>query len=439
MAVGKAWNEGAKHEPPGSHFGKAVRRPHALTAPRSGSEPRWPAVEQRRLDGRADLAAAGRRHQPNAGFRAMRLLPTLIRPWMVVLLVAVVYLAAVVRSSGGDAFAFVRVGSRFDPGTPDGTMGYDGQFSYQIAVSPEASVPKLDVPSYRLQRILYPLLARLAAFGDREVIPWTLVIVNLAAMAGGVAATEAILVLRGQNRWYALAYGLNVGMLMSVRLDLTEPTAYLFVQLAALAWAKGRHQTSAVAFCLASFAKEVTLLIALGYLVGTAVSDGYRKATRWALVAILPFVVWQGVLALWLGSIGVGSGGAMSTPFEVLPLRAWWSVAGYDIAAFLMLSVFVVPLTLVPAAAGMLVSCQALARRFVHPSAIALLIQSAAFMFLPASNLLDPLGASRFSIGLIATFLVFGATRPHRRVLVYSQLWLLTLAFIPGDNLLPSG
>jgi hypothetical protein len=358
---------------------------------------------------------------------------------MVVLLVAVVYLAAVVRISGGGAFAFIRIGSRFDPGLPDGTMGYDGQFSYQIAVSPEASAPKLDVPAYRLQRILYPLLARFAALGDREVIPWTLVIVNLAAMAGGVAATEAILVLRGQNRWYALAYGLNVGMLMSVRLDLTEPTAYLFVQLAALAWSRGRHQTSAFAFCLASLAKEVTLLIALGYLVGAAVSDGYRKAARWALIAILPFIIWQGVLALWLGSIGVGSGGALSTPFELLPLRAWWSVAGHDVAAFLRLSVFVVPLTLVPAAAGMLVACQALVRRFVHPSAIALFIQSAAFMFLPASNLLDPLGASRFSIGLIAALLVFGAARQHRRVLAYSQLWLLTLAFLPGDNLLPSG
>jgi hypothetical protein len=318
-------------------------------------------------------------------------------------------------------------------------MGYDGQFSYQIAVSPLGSVPKLDVPAYRLQRILYPVLARFAAFGRPNIIPWTLLAVNLAALAGGVAATESILMFYGQSRWFALAYGLNIGMLMAVRLDLTEPTAYLFVQLGALAWAKGRHQASAVAFCFASLAKEVTLLVALAYLVGTVRAVGSRRALKWATVAFLPFALWQGILGLWLGNIGIGSGGALSTPFEVLPLHAWWSIAAYDIGTFLTLSIVVVPLILVPAAAGMLVSCRAIAKGFVRPSALALLAQSAAFLFLPASNLLDPLGASRFSIGLIATFLVLGATRQDRRVLAYSQLWLLTLAFLPGDNFLPSG
>ena len=369
----------------------------------------------------------------------MKTLLTSIKPWQLVLLAAIAYLATVSVSTQGDPFAFVRIGSRFDPGIPDGTMGYDGQFSYQIAVSPIDSVSKLDVPAYRLQRILYPTLARIAAMGNRQLIPWALVAINLAALAFGVRATEAILTLYGQSCWWALAYGLNVAMFMSVRLDLTEPTAYLFVQLGALAWAKHRHRTSALAFCFASLAKEVTLLIALGYLLAKLRADGPRAALKWGLVAFLPFVLLQGILAMWLGSIGIASGGAMSTPFEVVPLHAWWAVAGYDIPKFLTLSILVVPLILIPAAAGILVSCRALAKGFVQPSALSLVVQSIAFLFLPASNLLDPLAASRFSIGLIAAFLTFGAARNHRRVLAYTQLWLLTLAFLPGDNFLPSG
>lgn len=361
------------------------------------------------------------------------------RPWMVVSLIAFAYLASVLGRTQGDPFALVRIGSRFDPGIADGTMGYDGQFSYQIALSPIAGVPHLDVPAYRLQRILYPILARIAAFGNPRSVPWALIVVNLVALACGVAATEGILAHYGQSRWWALAYALNVGMLMSVRLDLTEPTAYFFVQVGALAWVKGRRQASAFAFCLALLAKEVTILIALGYLLSMLRAAGHKAALKWGVLALLPFAVWQGVLWIWVGRIGIGSGGAMSTPFELLPLRAWWSIATYNVGTFLTLSILVVPLILIPAAAGILVSIRSLAKGFVQPAALALLAQSTAFLFLPASNLLDPLGASRFSIGLIASFLVFGAARSNRRVLAYTQLWLLTMIFLPGDNFLPSG
>ena len=367
----------------------------------------------------------------------MRKLLTGVKPWQVVLLVAIVYLATVLVSHQGDPFAFVRIGSRFDPGVPDGTTGYDGQFAYQIAVSPMDSVSKLDVPAYRLQRILYPALARIAAMGNRQLVPWTLVVVNLAALTLGVQATEAILTLYGQSRWWALAYGLNVGMLMSVRLDLTEPTAYLFVQLGALAWAHRRHRASALAFCLASLAKEVTLLIALGYLVGKLREDGPRAALKWAIMAFLPFIILQAMLVICLGSIGIASGGKMSTPFEVLPLRAWWGIARYNIGAFLTLSLLIVPLAIMPAAAGILASCRALAKDLVQPSAVSLAAQSIAYLFLPSTTLLAPPGASRFSIGLIAAFLTFGAARNNQRVLAYTQLWLLTLVFLPGDNFLP--
>ncbi len=190
---------------------------------------------------------------------------------------------------------------------------------------------------------------------------------------------------------------------------------------------------------LALLAKEVTILIALGYLLSMLRAAGHKAALKWGILALLPFAVWQGVLWIWVGSIGIGSGGAMSTPFELLPLRRVVVYRCLQRRHVLTLSILVVPLILIPAAAGILVSIRSLAKGFVQPAALALLAQSTAFLFLPASNLLDPLGASRFSIGLIASFLVFGAARSNRRVLAYTQLWLLTMIFLPGDNFLPSG
>lgn len=370
----------------------------------------------------------------------MRILLAKLRPYQVVLVLGTAYMAAILLNNGWDPSAFVRIGSRFDPGLPHGSMGYDGQFSYQIAVDPINAPSKLDVPAYRLQRILYPILARLAALGRPQLIPWTLVIINLVALACGVAATEAMLVHYGNSRWWALAYGLNVGMLMSVRLDLTEPTAYLFVQLGALAWAKDRHRESALAFLMASLAKEVTLIIALGYGLGQLRKAGLKSALKWALLVLAPFVVWQGVLSIWIGRVGIGSGGALSTPFEILPFRGWWGIATYyDMAAFITASILVVPLILIPAMAGIFTSFRALTEGFIQATALSLAAQSISFLFLPTSNLLDPLGASRYSIGLIACFLAFGASRKNRSVLAYSQLWIITLVFLVGDNFLPSG
>jgi hypothetical protein len=360
-----------------------------------------------------------------------------VRPWQVTLLALGLYLAAILGGAGWDPMVLVRVGTRFDPGLPGGSMGYDGQFSYQIARAPIDSVVRLDVPAYRLQRILYPAAARLMAIGSPNLIPWTLLLLNIAAVCIGVALTEAILRHFGQSRWWALAYGLNVGMFMAVRLDLTEPLAYALVQAAVLAWNRERPMWSAVAFAGAALAKEVTVIFLVGYLVACLLRDP-RRAWVWGAVALAPFLLWQAVLWAWLGYPGIGSGGALATSFEILPLRGWWKIAEVAPQAFLTVSLLVVPMVIVPAVAGLVCAGKSLTSG-VRASAAALLLQSAVFLFLPTSNLIDTLGSARFVIGLIAALLNFGAEVGWRRVLAYAQLWLLTLAFLPGDRFLPSG
>jgi hypothetical protein len=355
------------------------------------------------------------------------------------LVVACVYVAVVLARAGWDPMVLVRVGTRFDPGIAGGSMGYDGQFAYQIALSPTNSVSKLDVPAYRLQRILYPLLARALALGVPAAVPWALIVINLVALAAGTVVSESLLVGFGQSRWWSVVYGLNVGMLMAVRLDLNEPLAFAFIQTGVLSWYRGRRMLGAASFAAAALAKEVTLVLILGYLAVGVFKEGWRKGVLWASMALGPFLVWQGVLVLWLGRAGVGPGGAMATWFEFLPFHGWWGVALYDLDSFVTLSLIVVPMVVVPALLGLSVAARALHQYGLQATSVALLLQSAAYLFLPMSSLTDPLGSSRFSIGLICGLLGVGGQARMRRVLAYTQLWMMTLVFAAGDSFLPSG
>jgi hypothetical protein len=227
-------------------------------------------------------------------------------------------------------------------------------------------------------------------------------------------------------------------MFMSVRLDLTEPLAYCLVQAGVLAWCLRRPQLSAAAFAAAALAKEVTIVLLLGYLAVRLLRGGLRQGLLWGAIALGPFVVWQAALWVWVGRPGISSGGAFATPFEIMPLRGWWRLALYDSRSFLTVSMLIVPMVILPAVAGFAGAVKSFSSG-ANASAAALLLQSAAFLFLPMSNLVDPLGSARSLIGLITAMLNFGAELGWKRVLSYSQLWLLTLAFLPGDRFLPSG
>lgn len=360
-----------------------------------------------------------------------------LRPWHLVTLVVLFYVLLTLSRHNWDPMSFVIVGGVFDPQIPNDSLGYDGQFAYQIARRPLEGWRYTDVPSYRYQRILYPLAARLLSLGIPALVPWSLILINLVALPVGTALTEAILVRHDTARWYALTYGLHVGLLMPVRLDLTEPLAYLLVQAGVLAFSKDHRQVSGLAFALSALTREVTLLFPLGYFCYLLSQRRWRPALTWVSIPVLPFLGWQTALRLWLGEWGVGSGGALSTPFEWVPFRGWWRMAFYDVQAFVLMSLLIVPLALAPALLSFSAAGLSLVKGKGSPAAWALLANAAIFPFLPSSNVLDPLGLSRITAGLAVATLNVGAAERNRRVLNYAMLWILTVVFLYQDSLLP--
>jgi len=393
-----------------------------------------------------------------------------LRPWVIVLVLALAYVGLTLARYEGDPLIFALVGTQYSgrgyaQSDPQGTQGYDGQFAYYIARDPAGGWRYCDVPAYRYQRILYPLLAWALALGQPGVVPWTLVALNVAALVGGTYFTERLLETRGVSRWYALVYGLYGGLVAGLRLDLTEPLAYGLVQAGLWAWeerrdrrqeAGGRRQEAggrgyakgqrggycslfiaSLLIALAALAKETALVAAAGLLLYLALERRWREALGLGLVVGLPFAAWQGVLWAWLGRPGVGAGGAMATPFEWLPFAGLLRVATVSWPVFWLLLAIVGPLFVLPTVWALIVSARDLLRGRRHPWVTVLLVQAAVLPFLPFSTWREPLAMARLAAGLVAATLLYGARRRSRRVLTFSLFWLATLALLVNESALP--
>jgi len=360
-----------------------------------------------------------------------------LRPWLVVTVVAVAYMAIVVVSAGGDPLSLALLGTRYSEGDPDGSEGYDGQFSYYIARDPANGWQQCDVPAYRYQRILYPILARLLALGQEPLLPYALALVNIGALAVGTWLTEQILRRYRMNPWYAVTYGLYAGQLMSARLLLNEPLAHALGQAAMLAAERDRWRWAILFFALGVLAKETILVFVGGYLLFLLARRQWRRFVELALGVGLPFLAWQAVLWAWLGRPGLGSGGAGATGWEILPYRGLWSVGAIDLRVLALLALVMVPLAVIPSLLGLWAAGRDLWRGRWHPFTTVLLANAAMIVFLPQSTFREPLAMLRLSIGLVAATILYGAARRSRRILNYTLLWLASLVFLAKEGPVP--
>jgi len=356
----------------------------------------------------------------------------LIRPWMVVLLLAGLYCLATLAAKNWDPMSFVLIGRQYDPVRGTERLGYDGQFAYQIAVDPSGAPDKLDIPAYRYQRILYPMAVRLLGLGNPSLIPWMMILINIISVTLGTLATELILTAHGRNRWFALVYGLFAGQMLSLRLDLTEPLAFMLAQWGVLYFDRKHYGWSGMWFALAGLTRELTLLFPAACALSLLVQDRNWRGAVWGLLTALPFALWQVFLRFWLGSWGVSSGGAFASSFEIIPYRGWWGYHTPETDIFILFSIFVLLVALIPATAGIATGVRKLWQGRRGTGVFILLINSLIFPFLPTSNVLNPPGLIRVVIGLTAAVLDYGAMEGSGKALRFSLLWLFLLAFGEG-------
>jgi hypothetical protein len=355
-------------------------------------------------------------------------------PTLCFTLLATGYVGWILATNGYDPRAFASIGTRFSVPDPAGTEGYDGQFNYYIAINPDPQQVRahLDVPAYRYQHILYPLLARILALGNTAAIPWTLVGINLVCLAALCFLTGELLAERGGSRWGALLFGLWFGVILGVRLDLSEPLALLLLVIALrISGPKldRRLAPAALLLALAMLAKETVVPFLLGWAFWLILQGKVRSA-GWIALALVPYFGLQ--IWLWkvFGSPGLGSGGAGATPFEWIPFAGLFQVAGASLRIFAALFAVYLPGLLIPVLYGLWAPLADLIRRQTSPEGWLLLVNALMIAVAPFSTFREPLGILRLACGLILCLWLYAAVHKVRWWNALSLAGLTYLLFI---------
>lgn len=195
---------------------------------------------------------------------------------------------------------------QFDPRYHYNPSGYDGQFFYLIALDPIHAPCYLDRASYRYGRILYPITARLLGFSQPDWIPYTLIVTNLLALAGGTLAVGAWLNRKRISPWLALIYGFYPGLFVSLWRDLSEPLSYALVAVAIYLFEFGgrrRFLWSGLVFALAILARETAAIFAVVYGVILLANRNWRGAAELLATSVVPAALYRLFLRLWLGHV----------------------------------------------------------------------------------------------------------------------------------------
>jgi tetrahydromethanopterin S-methyltransferase subunit F len=356
----------------------------------------------------------------------------LLGPTMITCLASILLVAISIVRGGGDPLTLARIGTRFSEGNPEGTEGYDGQFVYYIArdPDPERVAPYLDVPAYRYQRILLPALARGLSFGNMDAIPWVLALLGIVSLTAGTWAAEQILLGWGVRRWYALVYGLWAGFLLAVILDLPEPLAYGLVAGGLLALERDKHLIGWCLLGLSVFAKEVAMLFILAGVLAYFFQRRWREMIALGMIGVVPFLVFQAWLWAIFGQPGIGSGGAMSTSFELIPYMGILRIGGESVSYLLAMLVVFGPAVILPSIWGVITSFKYWLDDERNVIVLGLFINAAIIAFLPFSTFRETGGILRFACGLVLAVLLFSARYRQRRALNYSILWIVLNVFL---------
>ncbi len=353
-------------------------------------------------------------------------------PALATFLALCLIVALVIINAEGDPLALARLGTRFSINDPEGTAGYDGQFVYYIArdLRPDDVSAHLDVPAYRYQRILMPLLARLLSFGNLGALPWVLAAIGIIAQSLGTWGVASLLKRWDVNPWYALVYGVWVGFVLAVRLDLPEPLAYSLIVAALMAILNEKHGPAWMLYGLALFAKEVTIVFVAAQSLVYLWRRQWRSAFGLGLLTLLPYGLFQFWLWRIFGALGLGSGGDMATPFEWIPLMGLIRIGAYSPKLLLASLVVFGPFLLLPAFWGLWVVGKKVSQRQINLIDLAFALNALVILFLPFSTFREPGGLLRFSCGLVLALILFVGRGRYQKILRYMPLMLVLNVFL---------
>ena len=274
-------------------------------------------------------------------------------PMIVALLAASVFVLLRLESYGWNPTGFVHAGDRF-VSTEDApedllvrrrAVGFDGTGFYRLALNPatrdvyEHGIV-LDLPAFRHQRILYPVVVWVVSGGGRpSAVGWGLIAVNLASFAAIGWLGAALARRLGRSQWWGLALAAYPGFAVSLGLDTAEIMAAALGLAALLALERQRFVWASTLFTAAMLTRETTLLFVIGIALARIAlrrPDARRIPAHVFMTPLLGYVVWQLALWWWWGTLPLRQGSGVDITFPLLGvLQAapdWPSTSGTQAA-----------------------------------------------------------------------------------------------------------
>ncbi len=177
--------------------------------------------------------------------------------------------------------------------------GYDGQFYRYLAHDPsfEKGYSRyVDAPQLRFRRVLVPLAAWLAGFGQRRWIDGAYIAVELLFLALGVYWCARLLVRRGRSPFWGLLFVIVPATVASSDRMLVDGPLTAFFAGFWLYCEEERWSRVWVLAMLAALTRETGLLLAAALVTDRLLHRDWRRAA-WFASSGIPAVAWYAWLA----------------------------------------------------------------------------------------------------------------------------------------------
>lgn len=340
-------------------------------------------------------------------------------PATAAVLLATALMLYVLNAQGWNPRAFILERSPDVPAGQQWGIGYDAQFYYLIAADPIGAFDEMDLTSLRYQRIIFPLLARALSLGNRQVIPWAMLLINLGAVWLGIYCLSGLIKRRGGNQWTALIWIVSIGYLLALRLDLLEP---LSMALALWGWWRydqNRTRSAMLLFFLAGMTKEVGMVLPAVIGIWELLNRRWGRGLGVIAVTLLPYMAWSIALDRLIAAAGLPAEGANQALFPFIGF-----MENEEPASRILISIWVV----IPFCAAALRAVWdgfKVGWQSQQGLAALMVLGSTGFMsILPAATWYDPIAFFRSTLGGVAVILLWAAVYHPRSVPVWMGLWL---------------
>jgi len=248
-----------------------------------------------------------------------------------------------------DPAFFIVAGHAFcdESSTPPGLTiftryGYDGLFYYRLALDPLTNERieygiTIDNPAYRQQRILYPVLARIAALGANSWVPWSMIMVNYLAVCGLAFSAARFAELFAMPAIYGLVIPFFPGVLLGLDRDLADPLAISLMVFSLYLLHSRRITFAACMLALAVLTRETVILLAAALFLHSG-WRALRRQSSWTesvrlAIPLAAYAAWQlWIFARWgIFPAAAASGSVLGFPLDaagILLIEALHSALG---------------------------------------------------------------------------------------------------------------